>query len=95
MNLGPLGAAIGVVLGELSIFLMLLARTRKIVEIPFVPMMTRPFVAFMVMTGTAILCAYWSIIAAVPLLILVFVGTLLLVGGVEKEEVEFVKERLI
>jgi O-antigen/teichoic acid export membrane protein len=95
MNLGPIGAAAGVVVGELSIFLMLLARTRKIVEIPFVPMMTRPFVAFMVMAGTAILCAYWNVIAAVLLSILVFFGTLLLVGGVEREEVEFVKDRLI
>ena len=95
ITIGPAGAAVGVVLGEFSMFVMLFSATKKVVLLRFLGLTAKPLVASVVMAVTAFAAQDWNTVAVLLLCLTMFIATLLAMGGLGRDDVQFLRERLV
>lgn len=92
---GPLGATLGVALGEFFTLLMFLHETKSFVALSIIRTMIRPLVAFLVMMGVALLFDHWSTITLLAASLSAFVLAIAGFRGLERGEIRFLRRRLV
>jgi O-antigen/teichoic acid export membrane protein len=92
---GITGAALGVVLGELLTVVLMGHRAGKIAGLHLTRAMAWPLVGGVAMTGTAILLDPLGDAAALAGSLAVFTSTLWLSGSLRKEEIAFLREKML
>ncbi len=92
---GAIGAAIGVVAGELCTVALMWLQVRKTLSISFWSSIVRPVVASCIMIASAVLFKEQSIILQILISLAVYVVTLLLLRGIESKEIQFLRERFV
>ncbi len=93
--LGAIGAAIGVVAGELCTVALMWLQVRKTLSISFWSSIVRPVVACCIMIASTVLFKEQRITLQILISLAVYVVTLLLLRGIESKEIQFLRERFV
>jgi len=84
--LGPAGASLGVGLGELFMFILLLVTAERVMRVNLYSVVFRYSLAGVAMIGTIVATAAWSVAAVIPAAITVFLASLVLLRGTNLRE---------
>jgi O-antigen/teichoic acid export membrane protein len=95
MFLGINGAALGVLVGEFSILVLQVFETRKVLTLTLRKIIVRPALASMVMGLTAYVAREISVVSVLVISTAVFAVTIVLVKGLAKDEIRFLRERFV
>ena len=92
---GTVGGAVGVLVGEGSTLLLMIVEVTRITRLPPLPDMLRPFgaTAAMAITGALLVNANHSLGIAAS--VVVFFLVAMLTGGIRKEEIRYLRERIV
>jgi O-antigen/teichoic acid export membrane protein len=93
--LGPIGGAVGVAIGELSMLVMLLASTRRFMVLSVFRPMVRPLISFAAMIGMVLVFDDWNNTLLLVASVTVFVMSVFAPGGIEAAEIRFLRRRLV
>lgn len=95
VTFGAVGAAWGVVLGELTTTIILGREVLKVVRLPLMSILIRPIVAGVCMTGVVVLLLGMNSFVVVVIAVLVFVTIELGLKGITLKEIQFLRERFV
>jgi O-antigen/teichoic acid export membrane protein len=92
---GVVGAAGSVVVGEAVMLLLMMYEAEKVVRIPLFTILLQPTIAGAVMMTVAILLDGWNSFVIVGLSLPVFALVEILLKGITRKEIQFLRERFV
>ena len=93
--LGINGAALGVLVGEFSILVLQVLETKKVISLTLTKIILRPALASIAMGFTAYVAREMNVVPVIVISMAVFAVTIVLVKGLAKDEIRFLRERFV
>ena len=93
--LGINGAALGVLVGEFSILVLQVLETKKVISLKVTKIILRPALASIAMGFTAYVAREMNVVLVLVISMAVFAVTIVLVKGLAKDEIRFLRERFV